>query len=144
MIRYIGRNIFMIILILGTVIYISLNQVHTLPKHTNYNQLENSIIEPKLYAKLGTVDIEISAKSATNEENKVILNEISATIYQKDHNILANLKTQIGIFDMQTKILMINQGLSVQNEKFHIESASCAIKINDHSIVFYKPTIEIL
>jgi hypothetical protein len=139
--RY-NKYIFILIIILGIALYMSFNQGEISSENIDQMHLENSIIEPKLYAKLDIGNIEISAKSARNDLNKVTLNEISVKLYQHNQAILADLTAQIGVFDIESKVLTINQGLSVRSEKLHIESASC--KMNNNSIVFYKPKVEIL
>lgn len=136
------KYILMIILLLCIGTYLSFNRVDDQKNTVDHNH--NMIIEPKLYSKVGENYIEISATNGQNNEYKVILNQISAILYQDDQNILANLTTPLGIFDIQSQILMINQGLSVKSNKFNLESASCTIKLNSHSIVFYKPKVEIL
>jgi len=135
------------ILILSIVGYVSLNRSDNKSQSDmdiDQNHSQNIIIEPSLYSKLGTNHIEISAKQAINDKYKIILDKISAKLYQEHDKILARLIAPTGVVDIESKILIIDQGLLVQSDKFSRASESCMIIMNDNAVVFYKPKVEIL
>lgn len=136
------RYIILIFFALGLAIYISIDKNQS--QNVNINQGENIITEPKLYGKIGNTHIEITAGSGKSIDTQVLLEEISGTIYSKNQKILGNFSTKSGIFDVQSKVLFINQKLFLKSEKFNLESTSCKITLDSNSVIFYKPQVEIL
>lgn len=136
------RYIILIFLTLGLVIHISIDKNQS--QDVNVNLQENFISEPQLYGKIGNTNIEIGAKSGKNIDTRVFLEEISGVIYSKNQKILGSLSTKSCIFDIQTKILFINQKLFLRSEEFNLESTSCEITLDGNAVVFYKPKVEIL
>ena len=137
-------NVTIFCLALGLISYMSVDKIQNQSRNEKINQEENIITEPKLYGKIGNAHIEIAAESAKSSDNKVFLEEISATIYGENQDILWNLSTKSGIFDLQSKALFINQKLLLRSNKFNLESTSCEITLDSDSVVFYKPKVEIL
>lgn len=134
----------MLLIILFLVIAFSFAGLKTEEQRVKFKHLENFITEPKLYGKLGDMYMEISAKSGNKRDGDLLLKDILGKLYGENNNLLISLTSGSAIFDIESKVLTVNQELSVESQNFNLKSLWCQLKLDSNSVVFYKPKIEVL